>query len=297
MARAFEARLPGIIEALEDVGVVGPDTTVLDIGTGPRARFATAAADELGCRVLAIDAKPRPLWRPHPLVEYRHDTVTAKKVREIGRHDAVLALSVLHHTRRWRELFTAMRHTARSVLIVEVPAPDEQLEKADARADLAELYTTVCMASIGVIARSPATRQPELEREVHVIPPLLTGVMVDGGGHHAANSEALADRFTEELGWRPFPGSLNVRVGHGADLKTRPHGVVIREREGATDRRYRLWHARILEAPDIPAALMACRDRPQGKSVEILAPTRLRDLLDPEAFVNVEVLPEVQPWM
>lgn len=296
MARAFVARWSGIAAALADTGVVGPECTVLDIGTGPTGAFARAAADELGITALAIDAKDRG-WAPHPQIEWRHQSLRPRDVRELGRYDAVLALSVLHHTRHWARMLDAMRHAARSIVIVEVPQPDERLTTADARADLQQLYDAVASASVGVIARSGATRQRQLVREVHVLPPLLTGYIVKGGGHHARNSANLAEEFEAELGWRPFPGSLNVRVGHGTDLITRPAGVVMREREIGPDRRYRLWHARLLDAPDIPAALMACRDMPQGRAVEVLAPVRLRDVLREKAPVRLEVLPtEVRSW-
>lgn len=284
--RAFEARWSAVARVLSDVGIAGG--TVLDVGTLAGA-FAKAAADELGATVDAYDVRDRG-WPPHPGVSWNVLKLTPGVIRGLPRYDAVLALSVLHHMPRWAPALDALRRRARHVLIVEVPDPNERLTHADVRDQLPALAAAVEAVSFATIGATPATRQPgEFTRLLHVIPPLLTGTMVDGGGHHAANSARFADRFTDELGWTPYPGSLNVAVGHGTDLTTRPDFVVIGDR-----RRYRMWTARLPAVPDVPVALMACRAKPSGRSVELLAPIRLRDVLDPELPVDVEVLPPVR---
>jgi CTP-dependent riboflavin kinase len=288
--RAFEARWSAIKRVLEDAGVTH-GATVLDVGTSG-GKFARAAADELGCQVLGIDAKDR-LWKPHPGVEWRIDNLKPRKIRRLERFDAILALSVLHHTRYWRESLVELRLKTRHVLIVEVPNAAEDLKIADvARAgQLEELAAEVDRVGYAVIARTGATRQVEIQRKLVVVPPLMRGQIVGGGGHHAANSARLADAFTEQLGWTPYPGSLNLRVGHGTDLRTRPDAVVPSDR---SDRVYRMWHAQMPLLPDIPVVVMACRREAQGRSIEVLSPVRLREHLDPDAVHDIEILPPIR---
>lgn len=115
----------------------------------------------------------------------------------------------------------------------------------------------------------------------------LVGAAVDGGGYHAGTQAEHGAAFAEALGWRPFPGSLNIELEDplpGADLPA-PHTTVL-----ARGRSYRLWRGRVA-GYDGPAALMTYADRDVYLKLEILAPTRLRDVVSTRVVIELKAAP------
>lgn len=278
MHRALDVRLPAVYDAV----AARRPREVLDVGPagGEFARRLSELAP-----VTAIDARDHG-WAPHPGVTWRVQRLDARAIAALGRFDAVVALSVLHHVRDWRGALRALRQVARETLLVEVPHPDERLTKPAARRELAALHQAVMAVACEELVSSPATRQPEeYERAIVRVPPLLAGRAVNGGGIHGRTQREHGDAFEHALGYRPFPGSLNVRVGHGVDLP----GPAVEVDTGV--KVFRAWPARVVGV-DAPAHLLAYyREPPRGqRDVEVLAPVRLRDHLAPDQPVELEVL-------
>lgn len=231
--------------------------TIIDVGAHDGAIARRLASD---FAVTAVD--------DHPRKGTVHMTVTADNVADLGRADVVLALSVLHHMADWPQVLDGLRRVARKVLIVEVPHPDEQLRRAVARHDLTELHATVAGMATHQIGTAPAVHDPNLQRHLHVIPPIVDGVVFSGGGNHVKTQRRHGERFETLLGYRPYPGSLNLRA-------TTDLGAPQIELRPAPQRCYQMWAAR-LGGIDGHAMIP---DRPHPDSVEMLAPVSLRDSL------------------
>jgi SAM-dependent methyltransferase len=96
--------------------------TVLDFGafTG---YFSHRLADERNAKCVAV----APEVLPYPGVTIVKDKLTPDGIRQLGKFDVVLALSVLHHLNPWRDYYEALADAA-GVLIVEVPNRDEPFD-------------------------------------------------------------------------------------------------------------------------------------------------------------------------
>lgn len=92
---------------------------VLDFGafTG---YFSHRLADERSATCVAVS----PQALDYPGVTAIKQDLSADGIRALGKFDVVLALSVLHHVRPWRDYWTALLEAAPTV-IVEVPHRDE----------------------------------------------------------------------------------------------------------------------------------------------------------------------------
>lgn len=275
--RAFDLRYPPIRAAVEHAA----PRQILDVGPagGGFARHLSDLAP-----VTAIDVRDH-RWDPHPGVDWQVRRLDAATIADLGAFDVVIALSVLHHMSDWRESFRELRKAARRLLIVEVPHPDERLTTPAARRELGDLYAEVTRATIDTLAVSPSTRQPdEYTRQVQAVAPLIVGSVVDGGGYHGDTQNRIGETFERVLGYRPFPGSLNVRTDRPVEL-VNPYALVEDpDRDGWT---FRLWPCRI-RGVAVPCHLMTWRTTPDRPVVEILAPIRLRDYL--ESDVEIELL-------
>jgi hypothetical protein len=187
----------------------------------------------------------------------------------------------------WRLALENLRRAARRMLLVEVPHPEEVLEVARHRGALAEIHREVAsQAYFGALCRAPALRQPALERDTWMVPPLLRGTPFHGSGSHSRSQALYGTLFAHTLGYLPYPGSLNVRVDRPVDLgpeqlRIRPDRV----------RDYRLWRARLPAFPDVTVHLMDVGERGWGPdSIELLSPIRLRDLGIGTSPIAIEVL-------
>lgn len=207
-------------------------------------------------------------------------TVNAANLGSLGRADIVVALSVLHHMPDWRGVLEGMRRVARKAVIVEVPHPAEKLKRARARHELPEMHAAVTEIASHVIGSAPAVHDPKLHRDLWVVPPVRSGVVFSGGGNHAKTQRRYGDQFEQTLGYRPYPGSLNIRLDRPPDL-----GEPLIELRPAPKRRYEMWAARLW---DIDGHAMI-PDRAHDTSLEMLAPVSLRDELQLRDSDSVDV--------
>lgn len=93
---------------------------VLDFGSFT-GYFSHRLADERSASCVAV----APEARAYPGVVAISSNLTADGIRALGTFDVVLALSVLHHVRPWRDYWSALLDAAPTV-IVEVPHRDER---------------------------------------------------------------------------------------------------------------------------------------------------------------------------
>lgn len=267
--RDCAARYQIIRPALHDR--LGAGFTVADVG-GWDGYFGIRLAEDCQATAVNIDQRTRKLP-----IEHRTMTVTADTVAQVGRHDAILALSILHHMDDWQQVYTALRTQSR-LLIVELAHPDEA---STAKVDGADRNTAPSYRQIiadGV--KLGATRGPNrVDRPIVLVRNAASGPVVDGSGQ-AAPLIAAAD-FTA-LGYDPFPGSLNVRTGREARnwLAGHPHLTIA---SGRSDDRY----------VPVTANGVACHAAFQrGRDVvELIGPERLRDRLQVGNGDTVEVRP------
>ena len=276
--RAFDIRYPEIRQTVERA----QPRSILDIGPAGGG-FARSLSDL--APVTAIDVRDH-RWDPHPNVDWQVRALDADAIGKLPPYDVVLALSVLHHMSDWRDALREIRKLARRLVIVEVPHPDERLTTPAARNELGDLYAEVIRATIDTLAVSPSTRQPdEFSRLTQAVAPLIVGTVTDGGGYHAGTQQRIGDAFEQVLGYRPYPGSLNVRTDRILELVNPEAQVVDADRGG---RIFRLWPCRLRGVP-APCHLMTWRTPPARPVLEVLSPVRLRDHLDGDE-VEIEVL-------
>ena len=107
---------------------------VLDLGAA-QGYFAARAASELGCQVVAID----PDVVDYPGVTAIRQIVAPEDVDLLGTFDVALALSILHHMARWRDMLDVLVANATTV-IVETPHPNETLKDPKKNARLRDIY-------------------------------------------------------------------------------------------------------------------------------------------------------------
>lgn len=271
----FEARYQAVKAEVARVEA----RTVFDFGAH-NGHFAVRLAQDLGCAVTAVDDRHHAPGH----VTWVQRRVPVEGIRYLGRYDVVLALSVIHHFAAYEAAFAELRALARRVLIVEVPHPDERLDVVPTRHELEAVHGSVMRHLHRELVLSPATKQPELQRKTVAIAPLLRGRVFSGGGHHARSQQLYGDVFERELGYRPFMGSLNLRLEAAPDLG--PEQVLLRP-----DKRriYRLWRGRLVRWPEIQVNVMDVGDRGHGpECVELISNVRLRDLPGVEDGAEVE---------
>jgi hypothetical protein len=268
--------------------------TLLDFGANA-GYFARAVAQDFDCIVTAIDDH-----RDLPAIASERITVIPRRMaadgfRRLPRHEVVLALSVLHHVRDWRAMLFDLR-ACRQFLIVEVPDPGERwMRSAAARHELAEIRDAVAgLAStrLGVFPRTGRDGSQH-NRPMFLIPgslTTLTGIAFSGSGtcSRKLTSALHARGLDKHLGYQPYPGSLNLRLGVEPDL-----GAPVVDWPGTVKGRkrpYQFWPAWI--EGTYPCHAMIPGARGHGPNhVELVAPVRLRGELgiNDGDVVNVEV--------
>ena len=105
------------------------------------------------------------------------------------------------------------------------------------------------------------------------------GRVVSGGGRHSLTQHAFGDRFERALGWRPYPGSLNVEVPGWPEFVGAPDFVV----EG-DPHTYQMWKVRVYGL-QVPVCWMIPSSAPVPTIMELLAPVRLRGLVNEDLVV------------
>lgn len=181
---------------------LGKGFTVADVG-GWDGYFGIRLTEDCNATALNIDQRNRDLP-----IEHRQLKVTADTVSQVGFHDVILVLSVLHHMDDWRDVYQALRDQSR-LLVVELAHPDEATTaKVDGAArNTAPSYEQV-MADGQVLG---STKGPNgVDRPIVLVRNAAWGTVEDGTGQ--ATPLITEGDFTA-LGYEPYPGTLNVRVG------------------------------------------------------------------------------------
>lgn len=255
--------------------------TVLDLGAA-EGYFSVRLAQDFGARCTAVES--RDVIRQADLASVVQKDVDAEDVRLLGTYDVVLGLSFLHHVPDWRGMLEQMDRSARSLLVVETPTPEEKLRSALNRHQLGAIQQAV-MDRCGVPKGfAPSVWDDALERGLWIkrregLP--VRGVVQSGGGNNNGHVRRFLEDLEPVLGYVPFPGSMNVHTKHAFRL-----GAYCAEyvdpRRGRGGRRggdYQIWHARV-EGYDGPAHVIRPGVRGHGRNcLEVWAPVKLREHL------------------
>ena len=112
------------------------DSTVLDFGTHKGAIAKVLAPSR---KVTAV----APGLDPIEGVTTASRKLTPGGIRRLGSFDYVLALSVLHHCRPWRDYYEALYEAAIVGLFVETPRRDENVPQQDGLAEHFAAYDVI----------------------------------------------------------------------------------------------------------------------------------------------------------
>jgi len=254
--------------------------TVLDLGANA-GWFSQRLVEEFDCHVTAIDNHPDLPRIASDRVTVVNRRVAAGPLRAMPRVDVVLALSVLHHMPDWRAVLTEIRACRRGVF-VETPSPSERwMRSAAARHEVAAIdqATAALGRRLGTFdrtGRDGVTYQRSMYL-LHGTVRTLTGTVFSGSGtcSRKLRPESHARGLDRELGYQPYPGSLNLRCDDAVDLG--PPAVVWPGTVRGRDRPYWFWPAWI---GDLPVHAMDPAGRGHGPDcIEVVARDRLRDRL------------------
>ena len=216
---------------------LGRGFSVLDIG-GWDGYFTTRLQEDLNAKVTNVDER----WSDDP--GHVRARVTAENIEQFGNYDVILMLSVLHHMEDWEEVYRKARRQC-LLLIVEVCHPDEAkgkvsdvLQRTGYR--LAPQHERIMADAAEVICESPPIDRPKLRRPTVLIRQGARGTVETGTQQASALMELTAPAEWRQLGYEPYPGTLNVRVTDAArrwfeglpgviapDLRTSEHYVPV----------------------------------------------------------------------
>ncbi len=266
--RECEKRYQAIRTVLE--GELGRGFSVADVG-GWDGYFAVRLAEDLGAKATNIDS------RDIKLPCHRRMKVTADNIGQIGFNDAILTLSVLHHMPDWQEVYEGLKRQC-LLLVVEVCHPDEAkgslspvMRETAHRVDA--IYEAVRADAVETIIETPCLDRPTVKRPMFLVRRGVLGTVEAGTGKAAALMRETAPKDWRELGYEPYPGTLNVAVSEvgwtwlkslpgvkAPGLKRSPHyvPVQIRDIEG---------HVHFARSPG---------GRPE-KVIELVSPVSFRD--------------------
>lgn len=257
--------------------------TVLDLGAS-EGYFSIRLTDEFGARCVAVDSRSV-VRSAEPLIAgIVEGEVDAEDVRLLGTYDVVLGLSFLHHIPDWRGMLEQMDRSARSLLVVETPHPDEKLKQATNRHQLGKIVQALEKKGMTQLGEAPAVWDHELGRPLMVKTregSPTEGVVGGGSGNNSRMVSRFQDELGSVLGYTPFPGSLNVHTRYAFRLGAYAMEYVD-ERRGRGGRRggdYQIWHARV-DGFDGPTHVIRPGVRGHGRyCLEVWAPVNLRDHL------------------
>lgn len=262
-------------------GVDGLDT-VLDLGANSGYFSARIADDFLAAHVTAVDPRPELRQAASDRITVVQHRMDAAAVRALPRHDVVLALSVLHHLPDWRQALGWLR-ACRRWLVAEVPHPGERwMRSAAARHELPAIHDAVARMAARKLGDFERTGRDgsRHRRPMYLIPGnvvTLTGTVFAGSGtcSRKLRSDLHARGLDVQLGYQPYPGSLNLRCDGPVDL-----GQPVVDWPGTVNgkrRPYWFWPAWVGKTP-LHAMIPATRGHGPNH-VELVAPMRLRDQL------------------
>lgn len=299
--RECAARYEAIRETIE--AYCGRGCTVADVG-GWDGYFPTRLREDLKAKATNID--PRRISLPY----HRQMRVTAKNVDEIGPHDAILCLSVLHHMDDWEAVYEGLKRQC-PVLIIEVCHPDEVGSDSPVMREtghrIAPIYERVMAEAAELLCETPCLDDQSISRPTVLVLPAaeaasepqdddgdtpvhrVLGIVEPGTGQAA---ELMAETDPEEwesLGYEPFSGTLNLCVSEEdhAWLKTLP-GVQAPGLKRSTN----YVPAEFAANGCTAAGHIHFARSPRGRKViELVAPIHLKSALCVDDGDSVEVTP------
>lgn len=190
---------------------LGRGFTVADVG-GWDGYFSVRLAEDLEAEAVNIDS------RDIALPIHKRLKVTAATVEDVGRHDAILLLSVLHHLPDWEIVYEALKGQS-LLLVVEVAHPDETkydtLVMRETRHRVVPQYEVVS-AEGELIAEAPALSQPHIKRPIYLVRSGTKGRVEQGSGKCCGLMDKTEPEEWDQLGYVPYPGTLNLAVPAGA---------------------------------------------------------------------------------
>lgn len=273
-------RYGAIRDVLADVAEDVP-VTVLDVGAA-QGYFSVRAAEDFGCRVTAVDSDRRLADAASERVRTCIRRVDPPALRAMARHDVVLALSVLHHFADWRAALRQIR-ACRRWAIVEVPHPGERwMRSAAARGELRQIHDAVERVAVRRLGEFERTGRDgsRHQRPMYLVPGTIrtfTGTVFAGSGtcSRKLTPKLHARGLDRQLGYQPYPGSLNLRCDHAVDLGT--PAVNWPGQVGGKRRPYWFWPAWVGK---VACHAMDPAGRGHGPDcIEVVAPVKLRDRL------------------
>jgi len=191
--------------------------------------------------------------------------LNADEVRAVGQFDVVLCLSVLHHLEDWRGMLEALHAVADKALFVETPNSRESLPGTH---NLRAVNEALIYMGGPVLTVTPG-HDPEHLRALRLVScdrQVAFGQVFDGSGT-ASQVFPDFDEMTWTLGYTPYPGSLNVRLGR--EYPFPPTNCVVSE----PPRHYEFWPASV-NGHECHAMRPA---KAHANSVEFVASERLRN--------------------
>ena len=174
--RDCAGRYEAIRDALERE--IGTGFTVADVG-GWDGYFPVRLAEDLDATAENIDPR-RINLRCH-----RQLKVTAETVDQVGFHDAILCLSVLHHMPDWLEVYEGLKAQCR-ILIVEVCHPDEAAGDSPVMQltgeRIAPVFEAVSADAEDILCETPCLDDKRILRPTYLIHGVAWTDEADGSG-------------------------------------------------------------------------------------------------------------------
>ena len=204
--------------------------------------------------------------------------IDADNINELWRHDAMLALAVLHHLPDWEDVYARLRAMC-DVLVVEPAVPAEASPERPQSPTLIETGPRIGPVHDRVLADGDAigtTSGPnDIDRPLVLIRNTWDGEVEDGSGLAAPYMENVDEGHWEPLGYQPHPGTLNLKVGQSGKRWTgNLPGAVDRSTEKLPGP---YWPVTLCsEAGEVDGHVRHSRAR---TAVECVAPVNLRDEL------------------
>lgn len=277
--RASSDRYDPIYHILSQID--GP-FSVLDFGANAGYFSQRIAADFPHASITAVDSYSDINRVASDQIQVINRRMGASEIRAMPRFDVVLALSVLHHMKDWRESLVWLE-ACRRFLIAEMPHPDEKwMRSAAARHELKPMHDIVSKRAnmmLGDFERvgrdGSVHRRPMFA--VNGTIRTITGTIFSGSGtcSRKLKPNLHAAGIDKELGYQPFPGSLNLRCEYNVDLGKPVINWPGRVKPGGRSRPYWFWPAWV---GDHACHAMVPGPRGHGPdSIELVSPVSIRN--------------------
>lgn len=272
--RECSRRFDLISSAVGDVG------SLADVG-GWDGYFARRFAESGVERVTLVEQRAVP---DVDAIEHLRITVDATNVETVGRHDAILALAVLHHMPDWQHVYERFRALSRT-LVAEVAHPDEVADGRPLTPTLIETRPRIPGIYERLLDDGEVvgwTSGPNgVDRPIVQVRNTVTGSVESGSGLAAPYMAEVNEGHWDALGYRPQPGTLNVNVGRAGKSWTKKLPGPVERSADKLPGPY--WPVTV---NGIEGHVRLSRSR---TAVELVAPVNLRDELNLTNGDEVEI--------